>query len=229
MSIGVATSDSSENENVHGLYQQADDDMYKNKQIYLSSPSNKTIDMLLTVLSEKDFIKQGHTERLSKMAEMLSESMNLPDIVRKNLILLSKVHDLGKVSISDKILLKHDPLTDEEREKIKEHSQTGYNKASRSKELYHIADLILHHHEFWDGKGYPAGMKGAQIPFECRLLSIMDAYDAMTNMRPYRKGVSKKEALEEIKNNAGIQFDPELADKFIGCMNSVIEEKASVS
>ena len=93
---------------------------------------------------------------------------------------------------------------------MKEHAQKGYNIANRSKELSPIADLILHHHEFWDGQGYPGGLQGEQIPLEDRLFSIMDAYDALTNMRPYRKGMSKHEALAELKNKSGTQFEPKL-------------------
>ncbi|MDD5702136.1 MAG: HD domain-containing protein [Dehalococcoidales bacterium] len=120
------------------------------------------------------------------------------------------MHDLGKVSIQDKILFKPDILTDEERAKMKEHAQKGYNLANRSKALSPIAGLILHHHEYWDGQGYPEGLQGEQIPLEDRLFSIMDAYDALTNIRPYRKGVSKQEALTELKSRSGTQFEPKL-------------------
>ena len=98
---------------------------------------------------------------------------------------------------------------------MKEHAQIGYGLASRSKELFHIAGLILHHHEFWDGKGYTAGLKGEQIPLECRIFSIMDAYDAMTNTRPYRKGMSMKRATKELRRCSGTQFEPRLVDEFI--------------
>ncbi len=210
MSIGVATSQDDENENIYGLYQRADEEMYKIKNIRTVHPKDEIVDILLTALAERDFINQGHAERLSKMAETMADKMHLNDDTRKNLVLLAKVHDLGKVSIPDKILFKPDILTDEERAKMKEHAQKGYNLANRSKALSPIAGLILHHHEYWDGQGYPEGLQGEQIPLEDRLFSIMDAYDALTNIRPYRKGVSKQEALTELKSRSGTQFEPKL-------------------
>jgi HD-GYP domain-containing protein (c-di-GMP phosphodiesterase class II) len=215
MSIGLATSQDEDKESIHDIYKRADDNMYEFKLIRAADTNSNISDMVLTTLAEKDFIAQGHSERLSKMAETIATRMHFSEDMKRNLILLAKVHDLGKVSIPDKILMKPDTLNDKEREKMKEHSQKGYNIASRSKELFHIADLVLHHHEFWDGNGYPAGLKSEQIPVECRVLSIMDAYDAMTNMRPYRKGISKKEALEELKKNSGTQFEPKLVEEFV--------------
>ncbi|MGA2363739.1 MAG: HD domain-containing phosphohydrolase [Candidatus Aminicenantales bacterium] len=94
-------------------------------------------------------------------------------------------------------------------------AQIGYNLACRSKALFHISDLIRHHHEFWDGKGYTEGLKGEQIPLECRIFSILDAYDAMTNTRPYRKGISKKRAIKELQRCSGTQFEPRLVDEFV--------------
>jgi diguanylate cyclase (GGDEF)-like protein len=220
MSIGLATSLDNEKENIYAIYQRADDEMYTFKHIHSANPKNKIIDMLLTALAERDFIIQGHAERLSKMSEMLADRMHFSDDMKNNLILLANVHDLGKVSIPDKILFKPDSLTVEEREKMKEHSQIGYNIVSRSKELFHIADLVLHHHEFWNGKGYPGRLQGEQIPVECRLFSIMDAYDAMTNVRPYRKGLNKNAALEELKKYSGTQFDSDFISKFIKYIGS---------
>jgi hypothetical protein len=98
---------------------------------------------------------------------------------------------------------------------MKTHVNIGFNIASRAKELVSVAPFILHHHEHWNGSGYPDGLKGEEIPLECRILAIIDAFDAMTNDRPYHKGVSVEEAIKEIRKCAGKQFDPYLADKFI--------------
>jgi len=189
--------------------------MYQYKLIQAESQKSKVIDILLAALAERDFVAQGHAERLTAMAELMSRRLSLPDDTRKNLVLLAKVHDIGKVGIPDKILFKSRKLSEEEHRKMKEHAQIGYGLASRSKELFHIADLVLHHHEFWDGKGYTAGLKGEQIPLECRIFSIMDAYDAMTNTRPYRKGMGKKRAIKELRRCSGTQFEPRLVDEFI--------------
>jgi diguanylate cyclase (GGDEF)-like protein/PAS domain S-box-containing protein len=216
MSVGVATSQGVEGETIYDIYQRADENMYQYKLIQAKSQKSKVIDMLLAALSERDFVAQGHADRLSTMAERIARRLGLPDDTRKNLILLAKVHDIGKVGIPDKILFKARRLSEEERRKMKEHAQIGYALASRSRELFHIADLVLHHHEFWDGKGYTAGLEGEQIPLECRIFSIMDAYDAMTNTRPYRKAMGKKPAIRELKKCSGTQFEPRLVDEFIG-------------
>jgi diguanylate cyclase (GGDEF)-like protein/PAS domain S-box-containing protein len=216
MSVGVATSRDAEGETIYDIYQKADENMYQYKLIQAESQKSKVIDMLLAALSERDFVAQGHAERLSTMADLMARRLSLPDDTRKNLILLAKVHDIGKVGIPDKILFKPRKLTEEERRKMREHAQIGHVLASRSKELFHIADLVLHHHEFWDGKGYTAGLQGEQIPLECRIFSIMDAYDAMTNTRPYRKGMGKKQAIKELRKCSGTQFEPRLVDEFIG-------------
>jgi diguanylate cyclase (GGDEF)-like protein/PAS domain S-box-containing protein len=215
MSIGVATSIDVGKETIYDIYQRADENMYQYKLIQAKSQKSKVIDMLLAALSERDFVAQGHAERLSEMSELISSRLRLQDDRRKNLVLLAKVHDIGKVGIPDNILFKPRRLSEEETQKMKEHVQIGHGLASRSQELFHVADLILHHHEFWDGKGYTAGLKGEQIPLECRIFSIMDAYDAMTNTRPYRKGMGKKQAIKELRRCSGTQFEPGLVDEFI--------------
>jgi diguanylate cyclase (GGDEF)-like protein/PAS domain S-box-containing protein len=215
MSVGVATSRDAPGESVYDIYQRADENMYEYKLIQAESQKSKVIDILLSALSERDFVAQGHAERLSIMAELIAERIHLPDDQTKNLVLLAKVHDMGKVGIPDKILFKPRKLSEEEFEKMKEHAQIGYNLACRSKALFHISDLIRHHHEFWDGNGYTEGLKGEQIPLECRIFSILDAYDAMTNTRPYRKGISKRRAIKELQRCSGSQFDPQLVDEFV--------------
>lgn len=215
MSMGIATCSKTEEEDIYNIYRRADDDMYQYKLSQASSEKSKLIDMLLTALAERDYVSQGHVERLVLMAECMSDALGLQDIQKRNLILLAKVHDLGKIGISDKVLFKCGKLSKEEYELMKQHVKIGFNIANRSKELIHIAALILHHHEHWDGNGYPEGLSGRQIPLECRILGVIDAYDAMTNLRPYHKGITKKDAVLEIKRCSGTQFDPEIVESFI--------------
>ena len=215
MSIGVATSEGIEGENIYDVYRRADENMYEYKVIHTDSPNSGVVDMLLTALSERDFMAQGHSKRLKDLAVMMADKMNLSDDERRNLILLAKMHDLGKVGIPDKILFKPRKLSEEEYEKMKEHVRIGNKIAARSKDLFFIANLILHHHEFWDGNGYPDGLKGEEIPLECRIFSIMDAYDAMISTRPYRDKISKKEAIAELRKHSGTQFEPRLVDEFV--------------
>ena len=114
-------------------------------------------------------------------------------------MLLAKVHDLGKVGIPDHILYKKGSLNEDEWKIMRKHTEKGHRIASASSDLQGIADLILKHHERWDGKGYPLGLKGFEIPIECRILAVVDAFDAMTSERPYKKPKSEKRALEELK------------------------------
>jgi len=110
---------------------------------------------------------------------------------------------------------------------MKTHVNIGFNIASRAKELVSVAPFILHHHEHWNGSGYPDGLRAEEIPLECRILSIIDAFDAMTNDRPYHKGVSVDEALEEISKCSGRQFDPFLVEKFVEIIKSTEKETGS--
>jgi HD-GYP domain-containing protein (c-di-GMP phosphodiesterase class II) len=137
------------------------------------------------------------------------------------LALLAQVHDIGKVGIPDQILLKNGPLNEEEWKIMRKHSEKGHRIASASADLLGIADFILKHHERWDGSGYPLGLKGKEIPVECRILAIVDAFDAMTSDRPYKEPRSIGDAIEELKRCAGSQFDPELVTMFL----SVLAEK----
>ena len=115
-------------------------------------------------------------------------------------------------------------MTQEEWNIMRQHPEKGYRIASSSINLSRVADLILKHHEHWDGRGYPLGIKENEIPLECRILAIVDAFDAMTNDRPYKKAMSISQAIAELKRCAGTQFDPELVDVFV----SVLEEHAAV-
>ncbi len=216
MSIGLASTEESEKEeDIYSVYRRADDDMYRYKIGQTSSAKSRVVDMLLAALAEKDFVAQGHVERISGLCMQMADALDLNEGQKRNLLLLSKIHDLGKIGVPDDILNKPGKLTKKEFEKMKTHVNIGFNIASRAKELVSVAPFILHHHEHWNGTGYPDGLKGEEIPLECRILSIIDAYDAMTNDRPYHKGISVDEALEEIQKCAGKQFDPFLVEKFI--------------
>jgi HD-GYP domain-containing protein (c-di-GMP phosphodiesterase class II) len=133
----------------------------------------------------------------------------------KNLHLLAQFHDIGNISIHDKILSKPGRLTNDEIMEIQKHSDVGHRIAQSAPNLAHISDFILKHHEWWNGNGYPLGLKGDEIPLESRIIAIADAYEAMTSGRPHRAAMTKKEALEELKKCSGTQFDPTLVNKFI--------------
>lgn len=129
--------------------------------------------------------------------------------------LFARYHDVGKVELSDDILFKCEPLTEEEWERLKLHPAVGSQIAQSIQELRHISHLILTHHEYWDGSGYLQGLSGEDIPFFSRILSVVDAYDAMRSNRPYARKLYHRDALDRIERAAGTQFDPDLARKFV--------------
>lgn len=216
VSVGVATNDhNNEKETVSDVYHRADEDMYYHKYDKKIKNDGRITEYLLTALSERDYISQGHADRLTVWAEKMADRIGLQGKERENLILLAKLHDIGNIGIPEELLFKIGELTHEERYKIRTHVNIGYNIASRSGEVSHIADLILHHHEWWNGKGYPSGLKEKEIPMACRIISILDAYDAITTYRLHHVPDSEENALEELARCSGTQFDPELVKIFI--------------
>ena len=146
-----------------------------------------------------------------------------------DLRLFAQFHDIGKVGIPDSILLKPGPLTSEEKTEMQRHSEIGHRIAQSAPDLAPIADWVLKHHEWWNGQGYPLGLAGEEIPLECRMLAIADAYDAMTSDRPYRQALSHAEALREIQDCAGSQFDPQLVGQFISLYDEAGPEAAAAA
>ncbi|KUK10041.1 MAG: Diguanylate cyclase domain-containing protein [Clostridia bacterium 41_269] len=196
-------------------FKKAEEPMTKEKICCGLSFKSKTVDALLTALSEHDCYAEQHSRRMQHLCFFLGDRVGLSPKQKVDLALLAQVHDVGKVGISDRIILKEGPLTTEEWEIMRLHPEKGCRIAMAAPELADIAHLILKHHERWDGKGYPLKLKKEEIPLECRILSIVDAFDAMTSDRPYRKSMSPERALEEIRRCAGSQFDPEMAEIFV--------------
>lgn len=160
-----------------------------------------------------------------KLAVKLAQMMNMNQRQIDDIKLLAMFHDIGKVGVPDNILFKKGPLTYNERLKMQRHTEIGHRIAVSSPELAHISDWILLHHEWWDGNGYPLGIEGEEIPLECRILAVVDAYDAMTKDRPYRSAMRHEEAIAELKRCAGTQFDPSLVEQFL----KVLEEEAETA
>ncbi|SMB82971.1 PAS domain S-box-containing protein/diguanylate cyclase (GGDEF) domain-containing protein [Desulfonispora thiosulfatigenes DSM 11270] len=219
LSLGTATTTIS-CKSLNDTLKKADEKMYHEKLIQKRSSRSQIIDSLMAALAEKDYITEGHSHRISEYCIEIGEKFNLASNIITNLNLLAQVHDLGKVGIPDSILLKAGPLTSEEWEIMKKHSEKGYRIAISSPDLAKIADLILKHHEKWDGTGYPLKIKGAKIPIECRILAVVDAFDAMTSNRPYNKPKSKSEAIKELKRCAGTQFDPDIVKLFLRILSN---------
>jgi diguanylate cyclase (GGDEF)-like protein/PAS domain S-box-containing protein len=204
--------------NTRALFSEADNTMHKEKLHREQSMHHLLVQAMSKALEARDFITEGHCSRLENLVTALAESLRLPDDRLNDLVLLAKFHDLGKVGIADSILMKQGPLTREEVREMRKHCEIGSQIAKAIPSLSHISELILKHHEWWNGQGYPTGLAGEDIPLECRILAIADAFDAMTSDRPYRRAESPEEAAAELKRCAGSQFDPFLVERFISVL-----------
>lgn len=196
----------------------AEDNMFKDKLLKEQSTKNKFVKLLLSALHEKSVETETHALRMGELAKELGKSIGLPNSELDKLSLLASLHDIGKIMIPDEILNKPEELNSEEWELMEKHPVIGYRICSSIDDFSHIANEVLSHHERWDGRGYPRGIQGKKIPIGARVLSIVDAFDVMTNGRPYKDPMSHEEALKEIELGAGSQFDPELAKRFIEIM-----------
>ncbi|MFZ3386140.1 MAG: HD domain-containing phosphohydrolase [Candidatus Hydromicrobium sp.] len=199
---------------INEVIKEAENTMNEYKLSENESARSSIILSLKKALEERDYETEEHSKRMEDLSLLLGKKVNLKDNELNELRLLAVLHDIGKISIPESIILKPGKLTSKEWEIIKKHPEIGYRVARSSPDLIQIAKGILYHHERWDGKGYPEGLKGNKIPLISRIVAIVDAYDAMTNDRPYRKAMSKKKALGEIERESGAQFDPSLAKIF---------------
>lgn len=201
--------------------------LYQKKLMSKNSVKSRLIESLKQSLSESDFETEEHAERTKDMAVRLAKRLGLSDDEQSKISLLAILHDIGKMSIPREILLKPGKLTDEEWEIMKTHTNKGYEIANQSLELKPIADYILHHHEKWDGTGYPEGLKEDNIPLLSRIITVVDSHDVMTHNRPYHKAMSNSEAKEELIRCSGTQFDPNIVNVFISMLDENTKQEVS--
>ncbi|MDD3237926.1 MAG: HD domain-containing protein [Candidatus Gastranaerophilales bacterium] len=181
----------------------------------------KTIKSISLALDAKDSYTNGHSLRVTLYSLILANNMNLSDEVLEEIETAGLLHDIGKIGIPHNILCKPGKLTDEEFEIMKKHPEQGEKMIMNIKKLKIIANWLKTHHERWDGKGYPLGLKGEEIPISARIIALADTYDAMTSTRPYRKSLPHEVAIAEIQKCSGTQFDPQLAEMFVSLQDTI--------
>lgn len=179
---------------------------------------HQLVDALAAALDAKSSYTCGHSERVADLALLIAQNLGLTDEKKQLIHIGAHLHDIGKIGIPDEVLNKPGRLTDEQFAIIKQHPVIGFNIVNKVKTFEVISDIVRYHHERYDGKGYPDGLKGFDIPFGARIVAVADSFDAMTAPRIYRPCFTQEEALDEIKRCRGSQFDPEVVDCFIEAM-----------
>ncbi len=219
ISFGIATKEK-DSENINVIVSEAEGKMYRYKLLDRQVSDSTLIVSMKKALQQKKYETKEYRQNYIDCATRFGEALELEKAELNKLVLLSAICDIGKIAVSEEIILKKGWLSEEEWEEIKKHPEIGFRIAISSPELSIVADAILYHHEFWNGQGYPHGIKETDIPLLSRIIHIIDAYQAMINERPYRKAMREEEAIEELKKRSGSQFDPLLTDKFISMIIS---------
>jgi HD-GYP domain-containing protein (c-di-GMP phosphodiesterase class II) len=173
------------------------------------------VQTLARVIDVKDAYTGDHAGRARKKARRLAEELNMPEIMIRYVEYAALLHDIGKIGIEGPILSKPGKLTDEEFSEIKKHPSIGYQILSPVRFLGPVAQMVLYHQEWFNGNGYPEGLKGEEIPLGARIVATIDAWDAMRSDRPYRKALPREKAVEELKKGSGTQFDPKVVEVFL--------------
>lgn len=186
-------------------------------QLYVDMRQNylDTVKALVQALEAKDSYTSGHSERVADLAVAMAEELEMSEDKQEFVKYAGILHDVGKIGVDEGILNKRVPLLDSEWAAIREHPVIGENIIKKINFLFDISTVVRHHHERYDGLGYPDGLKGGEIPLEARIIAIADTYDAMTSDRSYRKGKTPREAVQELRRVAGTQLDPELVRVFL--------------
>lgn len=241
ISIGVA-SINKETENYNELIEHADMALYRAKflrrnkvEVYssvfdqlkqlddhhVSDEVLKPLKALITVINSRDVYTYNHVERVVRYCSIMAEHLKLSKEDTRLLLYSAYLHDLGKINIPKEILITDQPLTEEQWNELKRHPVDSAEIVKQIEGLEDVVPIVLAHHERYDGTGYPQGLKGEEIPYLARILTVVDSFDAMTNQRPYQKIKTFDQAFEEIRRCKGTQFDPEIAEQFIEVMQSL--------
>lgn len=180
---------------------------------------HEVVDAFSAALDAKHSYTRGHSDRVADIAASIAAGIGFSRKEQEKIHTAGHLHDIGKIGIPDSVLLKPGRLSSEEYDIIKMHPQIGYDILQKVAIFRPIADIVLHHHEWWNGGGYPGGLQGEDIPLGARIIAIADSYDAMTSARSYRQRISSEQAIAEIVRCAGTQFDPALVKVFLNIQN----------
>jgi|GEM_PF-2926379 len=212
MALGTATKTSLKEDDLFKLLQEAEDQMYEHKIIEGRSARSATLEALQKTLLENSCETEEHTRKVEEISMLIADQLDLPDSQKSSLSLLAKLHDIGMIDVPGEVLTKPGSLSEDEWALVKKHPETGYRIARSTRDFAPIAEGILHHHECWDGSGYPEGLSGSEIPLLARIVAIADALEVMISGRPYKEARPLNQIVEELKNCAGKKFDPELVE-----------------
>lgn len=207
-------------ENIYACIRKVEEKVYRQKLLKEKSMKSSILDTLKKSLEEKNMETTEHTDRVVEYAVAVGKMMGFKIAELDELTLAAELHDIGKIAVPEELLLKPGRLTEEEFELLKTHTEKGYRIIQASGELSNVAKSVLTHHERWDGKGYPLGLKGEEIPLMARIINVVDAYDVMMTERPYKRAMTHQEAMEELQKCMGTQFDPEVVQKFVTYLNN---------
>ena len=195
-------------------------DYLKKEQKDIQLLFEQTAEALASAIDAKDKYTHGHSNRVADYTRMIAEELGVEGEELDRIYYVALLHDCGKIGVPDKILRKPERLNDEEFEVIKSHTVHGGEILDHFKSLNNVGEGALYHHERYDGRGYPEGRKGEDIPLIARMICVADSFDAMNSNRVYRKKLTKEDILNEIEKNKGTQFDPKIADVFLGLIKS---------
>lgn len=204
-----------EKQDISEIIKKAEDNMYSQKTHKNQDMRNETIMLMIKSAHNKNEHEKAHADRVGELCEKLAKAMKLSKKDIREVKLAGLLHDCGKISINEEILNKTGKMNNDELEILKTHSERGYRMLNSSNELYKIAEVVLSHHEFWNGKGYPNNIVGEDIPLFSRMIAIVEAYDSMLNVAVYKKPFTKEKTIKELESQSGKQFDPEITSIFI--------------
>jgi len=202
-------------EDIQEIFNKAENSMYKKKLFEGPSMRGKTIGAIINTLHEKNSREEQHSHRVAELCKQLAAASKLSEREIEEIYSAGLLHDIGKIAIPETLLNKPGRLTEEEFEEVRRHPEIGYRILSSVNDMAEMAEYVLSHHERLDGKGYPKGLAGEDIPLQARMIAIADAFDAMTSERSYRSPFTEAEAVLELMKNSGTQFDPTLVHRFV--------------